>query len=52
MGGIHQTPFGCLLRLFVVRMFHGGAEAGAEELDIGVGATLSCWLCLVYWSLS
>jgi hypothetical protein len=35
-----QTPFGCLLRLFVGRMFHGGAEAGAEELDIGVGVII------------
>lgn len=32
-----QTPFGCLLRLFVGRMFHGGDEPGAEELDLGVG---------------
>ena len=32
-----QTPLGCLLRLFVGRMFHGGAETGSEELDIGVG---------------
>jgi hypothetical protein len=35
-----QTPFGCLLRLFVGRMFHGGAEPGAEELDIGVGVII------------
>ncbi len=35
-----QTPFGCLLRLFVGRMFHGAGEPGAEELDLGVGVTL------------
>ena len=35
-----QTPFGCLLRLFVGRMFHGGAEPGAEDLDIGVGVII------------
>ncbi len=35
-----QTPFGCLLRLFVGRMFHGGAEPGAEELDLGVGVII------------
>src|SRR5882672_6602605 len=35
-----QTPLGCLLRLFVGRMFHGGAETGAEELDIGVGVII------------
>src|SRR2546421_3112680 len=35
-----QTPFGCLLRLFVGRMFHGGDEPGAEELDLGVGVLL------------
>ncbi len=32
-----KTPFGCLLRLFVGRMFHGGGEPGAEELDLGIG---------------
>ncbi|MCU1242014.1 MAG: hypothetical protein JWO71_2740 [Candidatus Acidoferrum typicum] len=32
-----QTPFGCLLRLFIARMFHGGGEPGAEELDLGIG---------------
>ena len=35
-----QTPFGCLLRLFVGRMFHGGDEPGADDLDLGVGVTL------------
>jgi hypothetical protein len=35
-----RTPFGCLLRLFLGRMFHGGGETGSEELGIGVGALL------------
>ncbi len=35
-----RTPFGCLLRLFVGRMFHGGGETGTEELGLGVGAIL------------
>ena len=35
-----NTPFGCLLRLFVGRMFHGGGEPGAEELDLGIGVLL------------
>jgi hypothetical protein len=32
-----RTPFGCLLRLCVTRMFHGGGEPGSGELDLGVG---------------
>src|SRR6266478_4840702 len=32
-----RTPFGCLLRLCVTRMFHGGGEPGASELDLGIG---------------
>ena len=39
--GFSRTPFGCLLRVFVGRMFHGGGEAGAEELGLGVGAVLT-----------
>jgi hypothetical protein len=35
-----RTPFGCLVRLFLGRMFHGGGEPGAEELDLGIGVTL------------
>jgi hypothetical protein len=35
-----RTPFGCLVRLFLGRMFHGGGEPGTEELDIGIGVTL------------
>src|SRR6267143_4408131 len=35
-----QTPLGCLLRLFVGRMFRGGAELGAKVLDIGVGVII------------
>jgi hypothetical protein len=36
-----RTPFGCLLRLFVGRMFHGGDETGTEDLGLGVGAILT-----------
>src|SRR6202022_4091764 len=32
-----RTPFGCLLRLFGARMFRGGGEPGANELDLGIG---------------
>jgi hypothetical protein len=32
-----QTPLGGLLRLFVGRMFQGGAEAGSDSLGMGVG---------------
>lgn len=35
-----RRPFGCLVRLFLGRMFHGGGEPGAEELDLGIGVTL------------
>lgn len=34
-----QTSFGCLLRVFVGRMFHGGGDA-TEELDLGIGVIL------------
>jgi hypothetical protein len=34
---LSKTPFGCLLRLFVARMFHGGGEPGAGDLDLGIG---------------
>jgi hypothetical protein len=32
-----RTPFGRLLRLCITRMFHGGGEPGADELDLGIG---------------
>jgi hypothetical protein len=32
-----RTPLGGLLRLFVGRMFHGGADAGSGSLGMGVG---------------
>ncbi len=32
-----RTPFGGLLRLFVGRMFHGGAHAGSDSVGMGVG---------------
>jgi hypothetical protein len=35
-----RVPFGCLVRLFLGRMFHGGGEPGGEELDLGIGVTL------------
>src|ERR1700746_3913619 len=33
-----RTPFGCLLYLFIGRMFHGGGGFGSGDLDVGVGA--------------
>jgi hypothetical protein len=36
-----RTPFGCLLSLFVARMFHGGDEPGSEQLSLGIGAILT-----------
>lgn len=35
-----QTPFGCLCGLFLTRLSHGGAEPGAEDLDLGLGVAL------------
>lgn len=35
-----QTPFGCLLRLFVGRMFHGNSSNDAGELDLSVGVVV------------
>jgi hypothetical protein len=35
-----QTPLGCLLRVFIGRIFHGGGEPGAEDLDLGTGVIL------------
>jgi hypothetical protein len=32
-----RTPFGCLVQLCISRMFHGGGEPGAGELDLGIG---------------
>jgi hypothetical protein len=40
LDAFRQTPFGSLLRLFIGRMFHGGGEPGAEELDLGIGVIL------------
>lgn len=34
------SPFGCLARLFVVRMFKGGSDAVGEDLNLGLGAIL------------
>ncbi len=38
---VSGTPFGCLLGLFVGRMFHGGDELGAAEIGLGIGAILT-----------
>ena len=35
-----QTPFGCLARLFVGRMFHGNSGNDAGELDLSVGVVV------------
>jgi hypothetical protein len=35
-----KTPFGCLSRLFVARMFHGG-DTGAQDIDLGIGVILA-----------
>jgi hypothetical protein len=32
-----RTPFGCLLRLCISRIFHGEGEPGTGELDLGIG---------------
>lgn len=39
-GAFTREPFGCLVRLFIARMFHGGGELGADELDVGVGVSV------------
>lgn len=35
-----QTPFGCLARLFVARMFYGSTGSESGELDLGVGVVV------------
>jgi hypothetical protein len=35
-----QTPFGCLVRLFVARMFYGSTGGDSGELDLGVGVVV------------
>lgn len=35
-----QTSFGCLVRLFVGRMFHGSTGSDAGELDLSVGVAV------------
>jgi hypothetical protein len=32
-----QTPFGCLQRLFIGRIFQGGGESDSEGLELGTG---------------
>jgi len=33
-----RTPYGCLQRLFIERMFQGGNEPGSDGLEMGTGA--------------
>ena len=35
-----QTPFGCLVLLFVGRMFHGSTGSDAGELDLSFGVVV------------
>jgi|HubBroStandDraft_6_1064221.scaffolds.fasta_scaffold02255_14 hypothetical protein len=35
-----QTTFGCLLRVFLGRIFHGGGESDSEGLGLGIGVIL------------
>ncbi|MGH9743380.1 MAG: hypothetical protein ACRD51_13630 [Candidatus Acidiferrum sp.] len=35
-----QRPFGALLRVFIGRVFHGGGNSSASELDVGFGVVL------------
>ncbi|MGB7284426.1 MAG: hypothetical protein WBE13_19330 [Candidatus Acidiferrum sp.] len=35
-----QRPFATLLRVFMGRVFHGGGDSGASELDVGLGIIL------------
>lgn len=34
-------PFGCLVQLFMGRMFHGGADSDADAMDLGAGVLIS-----------
>jgi hypothetical protein len=36
-----ETPFGCLARLFMGRMFHGGADSDGDAMDLGAGVLIS-----------
>jgi hypothetical protein len=38
---LSEKPFGCLVGLFVSRMFHGAGDTDAGELDLGVGVILA-----------
>jgi hypothetical protein len=35
-----QTPFGCLQRLLIGRVFHGGGDSDPEGLELGTGAII------------
>ena len=35
-----RRPFPTLLRVFIGRVFHGGGESGASEMDVGLGVVL------------
>jgi hypothetical protein len=36
-----KTPFGCLLNLFLTRMFSGGGESDSDGLNLGIAAILA-----------
>lgn len=36
-----KTPFGCLLILFLTRMFQGSSDSSSDELNLGVGVILT-----------
>jgi hypothetical protein len=35
-----RRPFPTLLRVFIGRVFHGGGDSGASEMDVGLGVVL------------
>jgi len=35
-----QRPFATLLRVFIGRVFHGGGDTGAGEMDVALGVIL------------
>jgi len=36
-----KTPFGCLLNLFLMRMFQGSSDSSSDEFNLGVGVILT-----------
>jgi hypothetical protein len=39
-GPYSRRPFPTLLRVFIGRVFHGGGDSGASEMDVGLGVVL------------